>query len=68
MGPFVSQKNSGEGGSNPIPHNATRKIVIRCAILKGVHLELLLISVQLIRSSSSFEPLLIIPSSAVVLN
>jgi hypothetical protein len=37
-------------------------------ITSGSRLESLLISVQLISSSSSFEPLLIIPSSATILN
>jgi hypothetical protein len=61
------------------PHT-TRKIVIGCTLLAAIplepmpdhistaiqDLESLLISGQLIRSGSSFEPLLITPSSATV--
>jgi hypothetical protein len=63
-------------------HNTTRNIVIGYALSKAVHLEpllehiknsssrleSLLISVQLISSGSSFEPLLIMPSLTAVLN
>jgi hypothetical protein len=52
--------------------NTIRKIVIEYVLSEAVHLKSLfgpyIRSVQLISSGSSFEPLLIIPSSTVVLN